>query len=89
MAEGSFRQDLYFRLMTFEIEIPPLRERREDIAALTEHFLTVLADKNGCPRPILPAEALRTLQERPWYGNVRELRNAIEHAGHSCPRQVV
>ena len=80
VAEGSFRQDLYFRLVTFEIEIPPLRERREDIAALTDHFLAMLAAKNGCPRPILPAEALRTLQERPWYGNVRELRNALEHA---------
>ena len=79
VAEGSFRQDLYFRLVTFEIEIPPLRERREDIAALTDHFLAMLAAKNGCPRPILPAEALRTLQERPWYGNVRELRNALEH----------
>ncbi|MHB1037102.1 MAG: sigma-54-dependent transcriptional regulator [Pirellulales bacterium] len=80
VADGSFREDLYFRLITFEIAIPPLRERREDIADLTEHFLGTLAAKNGCPRPVLPTETLRVLGERPWYGNVRELRNALEHA---------
>jgi two-component system nitrogen regulation response regulator GlnG len=80
VAEGTFRHDLYFRLVTFEIEIPPLRQRREDIGPLTEHFLDLLATKNRAPRPGISAEALGELQRQPWYGNVRELRNAIEHA---------
>jgi len=80
VAEGAFRHDLYFRLVTFEIAIPPLRERREDIRVLAELFLDQLAVKNGTPRPELAAEAVAELQGRPWYGNARELRNAMEHA---------
>jgi two-component system nitrogen regulation response regulator GlnG len=80
VAEGKFRHDLYFRLITFAIEIPPLRQRYEDVAELAGHFLDGLAAKNGRPRPALSAEALAELQRRPWLGNVRELRNAIEHA---------
>jgi two-component system nitrogen regulation response regulator GlnG len=80
VAEGTFRHDLYFRLVTFEIEIPPLRQRREDIAPLAEHFLDLLAAKNRVPRPGISPEALAELQRQPWYGNVRELRNAVEHA---------
>lgn len=83
VADGLFRHDLYFRLSTFQIDVPPLRERRGDIRPLAEHFLTTLATKNpgapGLPAR-LSAEALADLQQRPWYGNVRELRNAIEHA---------
>jgi two-component system nitrogen regulation response regulator GlnG len=80
VAEGTFRHDLYFRLITFEIELPPLRERREDIGPLVEHFLDVLADRNPGPRPTVSPEALAELRRRDWFGNVRELRNAIEHA---------
>ena len=80
VAEGKFRHDLYFRLITFEIELPPLRERCEDIGPLVEHFLDVLADRNPGPRPSISAEALAELGQREWFGNVRELRNAIEHA---------
>ena len=80
VADGSFRHDLYFRLVTFEIDLPPLRQRREDIRPLAEHFSELLAAKNGWPRSALSAEALAVLETRPWYGNVRELRNAIEHA---------
>ncbi|MGD0518228.1 MAG: sigma-54 dependent transcriptional regulator [Thermoguttaceae bacterium] len=80
VAEGSFRHDLYFRLITFEIEIPPLRQRREDIHALTEHFLDVLSAKNEGRHPSLSAEAFAELERRNWHGNVRELRNAVEHA---------
>jgi len=80
VSEGAFRHDLYFRLVTFEIEIPPLRERLPDIALLAEHFLTMLAAKNNAVRPALSAEALRELEARQWWGNVRELRNAMEHA---------
>ena len=80
VAEGTFRHDLYFRLITFEIEIPPLRERREDIPALVERFLDMLAAKSGSPRPALSPEAISEMESRPWHGNVRELRNAVEHA---------
>ena len=80
VAEGRFRHDLYFRLITFEIELPPLRQRREDIGPLAEHFLDVLAARNPGPRPTISPEALAELRGRDWYGNVRELRNAVEHA---------
>ncbi len=80
VAEGAFRHDLYFRLITFEIEIPPLRRRREDIRPLAEHFLEVLSAKNEVRPPALSAEAIAELERRDWHGNVRELRNAMEHA---------
>ena len=80
VSDGSFRQDLYFRLITFEIEVPPLRQRLTDIGELTEYFLKSLAHKNGCPPPLAAEETIAALKRRPWYGNVRELRNALEHA---------
>lgn len=80
VAGGSFRHDLYFRLLTFEIEALPLRQRPEDIAPLAAHFLEQFAAKSGGPRPVLTVEAVDELKRRPWYGNVRELRNAIERA---------
>ena len=80
MADGSFRHDLYFRLVTFEIELPPLRERGGDIRELAEYFADTLAAANGWQPCTFSAEALEALESRPWYGNVRELRNAVEHA---------
>ena len=87
VAEGAFRHDLYFRLITFEIEIPPLRRRREDIPLLVEHFLGALAAKtSGCAagarvaRPVVSPAAMVELGHRQWHGNIRELRNAVEHA---------
>jgi two-component system nitrogen regulation response regulator GlnG len=80
VAEGKFRHDLYFRLITFEIELPPLRRRVEDLAELTEHFLDLLSAKNGLPRSTVTAAAAAELAGRAWHGNVRELRNALEHA---------
>jgi two-component system nitrogen regulation response regulator GlnG len=75
-AEGHFRHDLFFRLNVFQIQLPPLRERPEDIVPLAEHFL-----RHFEPRalPLLPA-TVRFLGSQPWFGNVRELRNALEHA---------
>jgi two-component system nitrogen regulation response regulator GlnG len=75
-AEGAFRHDLYFRLNVFQIHLPPLRERPEDLPLLAEHFL-----RRFEPRalPLLP-DTVRHLQSLPWFGNVRELRNALEHA---------
>jgi DNA-binding NtrC family response regulator len=80
VVRGQFREDLFFRLITFEVEIPPLRERRSDIGELANHFLDSLSAKNRCARPSLADETLAALEGRQWYGNVRELRNAIEHA---------
>ena len=80
VAEDAFRHDLYYRLITFEIALPPLRGRRDDIPELAEHFLDTLAAKNEQPRPTISTETLAELQRREWFGNVRELRNAIEHA---------
>jgi len=80
VREGSFRQDLYFRLSAFRIDLPPLRERREDIRSLAHHFLHASAPAEGPDCLAISEEAIAELERRPWYGNVRELRNAIEHA---------
>ena len=80
VGTGAFRHDLFFRLVTFQIELPPLRERGADLLELTEHFITSLTAKNQLPRPTLSKRAEAELARRPWHGNVRELRNAIEHA---------
>ncbi len=84
VQEGRLRQDLYFRLKTFEIEIPPLRERREDLPKLIATFLRRFAQQLGKPEPQLAPEALELLRAYPWPGNVRELQNAIEHALVLC-----
>jgi len=76
VAEGRFRHDLFFRLNVFQVHLPPLRERPEDVEPLAEHFL-----RRFEPRALpLPPATLRFLQSLPWFGNVRELRNALEHA---------
>jgi MoxR-like ATPase len=72
VSTGRFRKDLYHRLSQFELHVPPLRERREDIAALAEHFL----NREGTPHR-LSAEGIRALQEYSWPGNVRELQNVV------------
>ena len=76
---GRFRQDLYYRLGVFPIELPPLRDRRADIAALAEHFLRSAGSRGAAP-PRLEADAVRGLESYDWPGNVRELQNAIERA---------
>ena len=80
VQDGSFRHDLYFRLCTLQIDIPPLRERRDDIEELAEYFLSGLTSDAHTSTPSLSSETLAELRKRPWHGNVRELRNAIEHA---------
>jgi two-component system nitrogen regulation response regulator GlnG len=79
VQDGSFRHDLYFRLCAFQIDIPPLRNRAEDIRDLADHFLR-LSTSNERPPPPVAAQTYTELASRPWYGNVRELRNAVEHA---------
>ena len=77
--EGSFRADLYYRLAIFPIEIPPLRERREDIGPIAAHLAWRLAKRKGRPTPLDP-EIVDALADHHWPGNVRELRNVIERA---------
>jgi DNA-binding NtrC family response regulator len=78
VREGKFREDLYYRLCAFPIEIPPLRDRAEDIAQLAAHFLEKYALR--LPAPQLSAAALQLLKTQPWAGNIRELQNVIERA---------
>ncbi len=80
IAQGKFREDLYYRINVVSVELPPLRDRREDIPALAEHFLTKLANRTGRRAPKLTASALTRMLEYAWPGNVRELENAIESA---------
>ncbi|QDU61971.1 Transcriptional regulatory protein ZraR [Planctomycetes bacterium Pan216] len=78
IAQGRFREDLYYRLSVYHIEVPPLRERTEDIPILAEHFLRQTV--NGKPGSVLLPSTIEEMLSRPWYGNIRELRNAVEHA---------
>src|SRR5262249_42870823 len=78
IAEGRFREDLYFRLEVFTIEVPSLRERPEDIAALAEHFVARFCREDVRPLARIDAPALEALRRYSWPGNVRELRNVME-----------
>ncbi len=80
IQEGQFRHDLYFRLCGFQIEMPPLRDRQEDIPELAKHFLNRLTHNKKLQQSQFSDETFAELQRRPWYGNVRELSNAVEHA---------
>lgn len=80
IAEGNFREDLYYRLNTFIIDLPPLRERAADIPALAEHFLKLLAGRENRPQLSFSPAARELLQRHTWKGNARELRNTIERA---------
>ena len=81
---GNFREDLYYRLKVFPINIPPLRKRKEDIPLLISHFITLQNEKTGkWINGVLPS-AMRILMDYNWPGNVRELENAIEHAFVLC-----
>jgi two-component system nitrogen regulation response regulator GlnG len=79
VRRGQFRHDLYYRLATFQIDLPPLSARRDDIPLLVDHFVRQFAPEATSPSRVSKA-ALEELLARPWHGNVRELRNAIEHA---------
>lgn len=84
VEEGSFREDLYYRLKTIKITMPPLRDRRDDIIPLSQKFLKDCAQENGKPERDLTSEALQALMGYHWPGNVRELRSAIEHGVVMC-----
>jgi DNA-binding NtrC family response regulator len=80
VANGHFREDLYFRLNVLSLTVPPLRERRTDILPLADHLLTALRSIHGHPGSHLSEPARRMLETYAWPGNVRELRNALERA---------
>jgi len=78
IAEGKFREDLYYRLSVIPIAIPSLRERKDDIPTLVDHFLQKFAVKNGIEKKIIEQEGLKLLSDYSWPGNIRELENLIE-----------
>jgi len=78
VGEGSFREDLYYRLNVVSIVVPPLRERKEDIPLLVAHFLSEIADEHEMERKEISQGALEALQQHHWPGNVRQLRNCVE-----------
>jgi two-component system response regulator HydG len=80
VAEGRFREDLYYRLHVLPLEIPPLRQRKDDILPLAEYFAEHHAKRNGMEIPRFGEEARRRLQAWAWPGNVRELENVVQRA---------
>ncbi|HEX6973292.1 MAG TPA: sigma-54 dependent transcriptional regulator [Vicinamibacterales bacterium] len=80
VADGSFREDLFYRLNVIPVQLPPLRERREDIPILVQHFLQKIGPESGRPNVTMSQEALRRLMAYPWPGNVRQLENAVERS---------
>jgi len=78
VADGKFRQDLFHSIYVFPMVLPPLRERREDVPAIVEHFASQVTAQNGWKPAAFAPEVVRALQEQPWPGNIRELRNVIE-----------
>jgi two-component system, NtrC family, response regulator HydG len=80
VEEGRFREDLFYRLNVVPIELPPLRERSEDVPELARYFLSLLSKKDKTPFRHMEPEAVRVLQRYPWPGNVRELQNIVERA---------
>ncbi len=80
VKQGTFREDLYYRLHVIQIYLPPLRERKEDIPLLVDHFLQRYNAENGKQLKSASQEAMQMLMNYHWPGNVRELENAIERA---------
>ena len=86
---GRFREDLYYRLNVITLEIPPLRERKDDIPLLAAHFLKLYADENERDVGGFSPQAMDAMTEYPWPGNVRELENAVERAVVLCPGETI
>ncbi len=89
IAQGRFREDLYYRLNVIPIEVPPLRRRKEDIPALVEHFIGLFSAENGKRPKTVSVEALAYFLSYDWPGNVRELRNMVERLVIMAPRDVI
>ena len=89
VEQGSFREDLYYRLKVFPINMPPLRKRKKDIPAIVEHFIKIQNREGGKKLTGIKENALKLFIDYPWPGNVRELRNAIEYAFVVCQDQEI
>lgn len=89
VEEGKFRQDLYYRLRVVTLNIPPLRERREDIAMLAKFFVDRHCQSHDLPQVTIPSETMRWLQHYRWPGNVRQLRNSLEAGVVLCSDQLL
>jgi len=89
IAQGRFREDLYYRLNVIPIEVPPLRRRKEDIPALVGHFIALFSAENGKRPKTISVEALAYFLSYDWPGNVRELRNMVERLVIMAPRDVI
>jgi two-component system, NtrC family, nitrogen regulation response regulator NtrX len=89
IRKGTFREDLFYRLNVIPFEVPPLRERKGDIALLAEHFLRLFSREYGKRQKALGAEAMKVLVQYAWPGNVRELRNVIERMVIMVPQEVI
>jgi len=89
IRNGTFREDLYYRLRVIEIDIPPLRDRPEDLLPLARYFVKQMASKLGKANLRLDATSLDHLSSYPWPGNVRELENALERAAVLCREEVI
>ncbi|MEM6756357.1 MAG: sigma-54 dependent transcriptional regulator [Planctomycetota bacterium] len=79
VAEGTFREDLFYRLAVVRLHLPPLRDRREDIPLLVEHFVKHFAEQMRKPAPRVSDEVQQALMQQPWPGNIRQLRNAVQN----------
>jgi two-component system, NtrC family, nitrogen regulation response regulator GlnG len=88
IAQGKFREDLYYRLNVVPIEMPPLRERRDDIGLLTHHFLQMAANE-GLPKRSIQEDGVSILSNLPWRGNVRELKNLVYRLALLCREEVI
>ena len=80
VKEGTFREDLYYRLNVVPVRLPPLRARGEDVALLAQYFVRQSCEANGMSLRTLGQECVRVLMNHPWPGNIRQLENAMEHA---------
>ncbi len=89
IEEGSFREDLFFRLNVIPFEVPPLRQRVEDIPVLIEYFMNYFCDRDGRQQKVITSEALQQLQKYRWPGNVRELKNVVERLVIMLPKEEV
>jgi DNA-binding NtrC family response regulator len=89
VRQGSFREDLLYRLNVITVELPPLRRRKEDIPLLAQHLVAQLAERHVRPAKLLSPAAVEALQSHSWPGNVRELRNVIERAVIICSSEVI
>src|SRR5215212_4537219 len=86
--KGTFREDLYFRLSVVHVELPPMRERREDIPALANHFLREIANRRGMQMSFAQ-DAIAAMMTHAWPGNVREMRNVVERASALCDERLI